>query len=960
MDECPPASPSYSNVGGTKTVKETALIAFESLKRRLTSDEAEDIGEKLIDVVHEDEEAFRPRLRRSKRDDGWWCHVETCREVMKYDQGKVLYAFEHGLQVTIARGDLTTRDIQECIMSAIFLEMLGCDVDFAYVHAINLTALPGSTAEQKKLGYLLCSMSLSQQDERFILLVNNIRKDLMSQDMLVVQVALTACCKLVSESSYSILAEHIWHHTSSKDVHVRTKATIALQQFYCVAGKYALSINFMEATQVFKNLINDRSSVLCNFSFCHTLVKGSSQLDGNEALQCVLTCAQRMMSGLFSPSAKHSMFVTIALLKLLVAVCTKVGEVSVGRQMPAITSILFSILNPLKRDLKQREVAVAYEVLRTMAHPSLLGFMRLPDQTKLKNMANDLVDTMLSCTNKDMYYTTIRCIGYVALVSSSDGASRKEHVFKALYSSDSSLLLAGVDVLCSIARQHNVTHVLSKLFTFARTPPHISNFAVISALRTALVARIHLLSWDVARPSSSLLHLTTTMKLFSDFSSDVHGAAEQEDEHGLKMLDWLHSELSLQEGEMVMGHGDLELCGESDVEETGEELLLARRELRTAACNKMGDILEHRAKTGRGLVCRFDPVLSRSSEPVSVRVASWALGEFAIWYGERQLNDVFNLMVDVLLDTAAGSGALALTGIVISLNKLLCMYTHLRLSGQPAFIEGRDTQLKAESLSAGKNALLERSRSRDVTVAGAAAEGLALLQLSLQSLSHEASTQEKGQATGTLELFEELSLPYSTCLQQDIDTDLKFLDSFVAEQTMRRESQGWTIKRYVKKSEREEMDPADVGNDVLNEPEREPALVKDEESLLKPSKVPWGRDGYSGKGTEDVCLSQPSSTAGSPKQCDPPVQLEKPRRKKTHAWLEEAIELANKDRKRKVKYNKVVKEAGLRGSGLRKTWGPTYPTSTTYTNMDSGEVTQETEDWRQDTTELAESDDDID
>eukprot|EP01059_Diplonema_ambulator_P005968 TRINITY_DN15741_c0_g1_i1.p1 TRINITY_DN15741_c0_g1~~TRINITY_DN15741_c0_g1_i1.p1 ORF type:complete len:950 (+),score=270.39 TRINITY_DN15741_c0_g1_i1:46-2895(+) len=945
------SAPSYSNLGG-RSVGETAAGLLDVLKSILVSNAGCE-AEPLVSMVHEDEGVpLKGKKRTTQRYGGWWCHVETCKEVLKYNEGKVLFAFEHGLQVTLLRRDLTPRDLQECILTAIFLEMLGCDVSFAYLPAISLASLPAATVRQKRLGYLFCSMSLSPRDERFILLVNSIRKDLMSDDTLVVQVALTACNKLLSESSYPVLAEQISRHTNSQDVHVRRKATIALERLYRVAGLSAMCTS-LDATKVFENLINDSSSVLCNLSFCKTLAAGD-ELNHNEALLHILVCTQAMTSGLFSPFAKHTIYVSISLLQLLVTVCGRLPSQHVAPHVPTIAAVLMNFLPTSVADtLHQREMAVIYEVLRTAAHPSLLGFMRQEQYQAFKNICNKAADIMLADSNKNVRYIAIKCVGYISLISSVDGSSRKDHVFKAINSSDASLLLAGVDVLCSIAREHNVTPVLLNLFRFAKHPPEVTNFAVIASLRTALVKRIHQLSWDVARPSSPLLHLTTTLRLFTEFSSVVYGAcggAEQEEEHGLKMLGWLHDELSLQEGEAVLGHGDMELCGASDAESVDEEALNKRKELRAITCDKMSDVLINRARMGQGLVCRFDPVLSRSSEPVLVRIASWVMGEFGVWYGSKALNEVFDLLVDALLDTAAGSGALALTGIVISITKLLTMYTHLRLSGQPAIIGNRDTRLRAESLAAGKGALMEKSKSRDVTVAGAASECLVILQHALKLLAQEATSVEKQKREGTgADLFEELALPYCTCLQQDLDLELRFLDSYVEEQAQLRRSQGWVIRPYVPKGERK---PAATATEMKPQ-----VPVVSEEKLVQglnaPVNTPWGKDGYMGK-TEELQI--PSSPRQEVEKTETPV-LKVPKRKKTQAWLKDAFELAAKDKNKQRKYNQVAKEAGLQGFGFNRRWGM-VTSQTTYSNMENG--SDEQPDWRQDSTDCTSTEYDAD
>ena len=112
----------------------------------------------------------------------------------KQEEDKIISQEASILKVRIAEPTLSPKKMKEMLIRAIYLEMLGTDASFAYIHAINLTN--GGSVVSKRVGYLTCALCLPSESQLLILLVANLQKDLQSANYFEVSSALTAVCAI--------------------------------------------------------------------------------------------------------------------------------------------------------------------------------------------------------------------------------------------------------------------------------------------------------------------------------------------------------------------------------------------------------------------------------------------------------------------------------------------------------------------------------------------------------------------------------------------------------------------------------------------------------------------------------------------------------------------------------------------------------------------------------------------
>jgi AP-4 complex subunit epsilon-1 len=147
----------------------------------------------------------------------------------KQEEDKIITQEAALLKVKIAEPNIPPKKMKEMLIRAIYLEMLGNDASFAYIHAINLTN--GGNIVCKRVGYLTCGLCLPSESPLLILLVSNLQKDLQSPNYLEVSSALSAVCKLVNIGFLHAFSDQIIKLLSHSNEIIRKKAILVLNRF---------------------------------------------------------------------------------------------------------------------------------------------------------------------------------------------------------------------------------------------------------------------------------------------------------------------------------------------------------------------------------------------------------------------------------------------------------------------------------------------------------------------------------------------------------------------------------------------------------------------------------------------------------------------------------------------------------------------------------------------------------
>ncbi|EUD67865.1 hypothetical protein C922_01477 [Plasmodium inui San Antonio 1] len=136
------------------------------------------------------------------------------------------------LKSRFADPNASVKQIKEYLIRAIYIEMLGHDASFAYIHAVKLAHEKNILC--KRTGYLSCNLFLNKDHELMLLLINTIQKDLKSDNHLEIWAALNCVCKLLNSEMIPAIFPIIKNLLNHKNELIRKKVCMLLHKMYLI------------------------------------------------------------------------------------------------------------------------------------------------------------------------------------------------------------------------------------------------------------------------------------------------------------------------------------------------------------------------------------------------------------------------------------------------------------------------------------------------------------------------------------------------------------------------------------------------------------------------------------------------------------------------------------------------------------------------------------------------------
>ncbi|CAI6005864.1 unnamed protein product [Closterium sp. NIES-64] len=185
----------------------------------------------------------------------------------KAEEDRIMAGELELLKKKISEPDVPKKRMKEYILRLMYLEILGHDASFGYIHAVKMTH--DDNLLLKRTGYLACTLFLDDSHDLIILIVNTIQKDLKSDNYLVVCAALGAVCKLINEETIPAVLNPIVDLLKHPKELVRKKAVMALQRFH---QRSPSSVSHV--TEKFRQALCDKDPSVMSASLCglHDLI----------------------------------------------------------------------------------------------------------------------------------------------------------------------------------------------------------------------------------------------------------------------------------------------------------------------------------------------------------------------------------------------------------------------------------------------------------------------------------------------------------------------------------------------------------------------------------------------------------------------------------------------------------------------------------------------------------------
>jgi AP-4 complex subunit epsilon-1 len=114
----------------------------------------------------------------------------------KQEEDKIITGEAMSLKTKFLERNLPEKKMKELLIRALYVEMLGHDASFSYIHAVNLTQSKNLLV--KRIGYLACALFIDTNSDLVILMIATLQRDLQSKAHLEVLAALTVLTKIVN------------------------------------------------------------------------------------------------------------------------------------------------------------------------------------------------------------------------------------------------------------------------------------------------------------------------------------------------------------------------------------------------------------------------------------------------------------------------------------------------------------------------------------------------------------------------------------------------------------------------------------------------------------------------------------------------------------------------------------------------------------------------------------------
>lgn len=370
----------------------------------------------------------------------------------KTDEDVIMQRESMYLRALLNQPKVEKSKIKEIMLRLMYLEMLGHDASFGYIHAVKACVEPEVAI--KRAGYLATTSFLSEGHDLMILIVNTVQRDLKSDDYLVVCAALTAIMQLVNEETVPAVLPQVTTLLMHPVSHVRKKAVMALMRFH---QKSPQSIAHLHSK--FREMLCDKDPSVMSAAVCalHELISKDVESHKNLTPSFVSVLKQIIDRRLAKSYEYHKVpapFVQIKLLKTLAILGAHDRETS--REM-------YNVLeDTLARADTKNQIgnALVYETVRTIAtiypNPQLLA------------QCAQVISRFIKSTNNNLKYVGLNALACVVNVSPQYAAEHQMAVVDCLEDSDETLRKKTLDLLYKMTKPNNVEVIVERMLSFLK------------------------------------------------------------------------------------------------------------------------------------------------------------------------------------------------------------------------------------------------------------------------------------------------------------------------------------------------------------------------------------------------------------------------------------------------------------------------------------------------------------
>mmetsp|Transcript_60097 Transcript_60097/g.143211 ORF Transcript_60097/g.143211 Transcript_60097/m.143211 type:complete len:1071 (+) Transcript_60097:145-3357(+) len=413
----------------------------------------------------------------------------------KQEEDKIILQEIAVLKQNLAQPNISAKKMKEYMVRAIYVEMLGHDASFAYIHAVKLAHEKNLLA--KRIGYLTCNLFLHKDHELMLLLINTMQRDLNSTNHLEVCAALTSVTRLVNLEMIPAISPLVFKLLSHAQESVRKKTIIAVNRFFKLVPETVLD----QKDLIRKVLCDPDPSVMgASLHILYEVAKSNPAGCKDLVPSFVSILKQITEHRLPRDFDYHRMpapWLQVKLLSILGLLGT--ADQKASEQM-------YDILQECMRRADcgvNVGYAIIYECVRTIT--------RIYPEHSLLELAASNISRFISSDNHNLKYLGVTGLSQIVQVSPSYAAEHQMVVVDCLEDPDDTLKRKTLDLLFRMTNPANVEVVVDKLTFHLKT-------SVDEHLRRDLVQKVTSLAERFAPNNEWYL---TTMNTVFELGGDL-------------------------------------------------------------------------------------------------------------------------------------------------------------------------------------------------------------------------------------------------------------------------------------------------------------------------------------------------------------------------------------------------------------------------------------------------------
>lgn len=368
----------------------------------------------------------------------------------KAEEDRIVLSEIETLKRRIAEPDVPRRRMKEYIIRLVYVEMLGHDASFGYIHAVKMTH--DDSLSLKRTGYLAVTLFLNEDHDLIILIVNTIQKDLRSDNYLVVCAALTAVCRLINEETIPAVLPQVAELLGHPKEAVRKKAVMALHRFYQRAPG---SVSHLISN--FRKRLCDNDPGVMGATLCPLFdlitADPSSYKDLVMSFVSILKqVAEKRLPKSYDYHQMPAPFIQIKLLKILALLGG--GDKQASEQMYTILSDIF------------RKGESTSNIGNAILYQCICCVSSICPNTKLLEAAADATSKFLKSDNHNLRYMGIDALGRLIKINPEIAEEHQLAVIDCLEDPDDTLKRKTFELLYKMTKSTNVEVIVDRMIDY--------------------------------------------------------------------------------------------------------------------------------------------------------------------------------------------------------------------------------------------------------------------------------------------------------------------------------------------------------------------------------------------------------------------------------------------------------------------------------------------------------------